>query len=81
MIPSMRCALLVLLVGCGGSDDGQQPGGNCSDPAAEASGEGTYYAADGTGNCSFDATPSDLDVAALNAIDYGTADWCGACAT
>lgn len=42
----------------------------------------TWYNADGRGNCSFDATPNDLDVAALTMADglYNTAAWCGACA-
>ncbi len=44
-----------------------------------ATGEGTYYDADGTGSCSFDASPGDLLVAAMNAPDYGAATWCGAC--
>ena len=35
--------------------------------------------ADGTGNCSFDASPNDLLVAAMNAPDYDNAAWCGAC--
>jgi expansin len=54
--------------------------GSCSTaaPAAE-SGDGTYYDADGTGNCSFDASPNDLMVAAMNKPDYGNAVWCGAC--
>jgi expansin (peptidoglycan-binding protein) len=47
-------------------------------PSAEM-GDGTYYTADGTGNCSFDASPSDLMVAAMNAVDYANAAWCGAC--
>ena len=34
------------------------------------SGEGTYYGADGSGNCSFDAAPGDPLVAAMNA-DFG----------
>ena len=42
-------------------------------------GDGTYYDATGAGNCSFDATPNDLLVAAMNHPDYGTAEWCGAC--
>lgn len=41
-------------------------------------GEGTYYAADGTGNCSFDKT-TDIHVAAMNQIDYAGAAVCGAC--
>lgn len=42
------------------------------------SGEGTYYAATGAGNCMFPPTPDDLMVAALNDADYGMADYCGA---
>jgi expansin (peptidoglycan-binding protein) len=77
----MRWFALVLLVGCGGGggDDTSLPGGDCTAAPAEASGEGTYYDANGTGNCSFDASPNDLLVAAMNAADYNTAAWCGAC--
>ena len=48
------------------------------DPISER-GEGTFYDADGTGNCSFDRSPDDRMVAALNAPDYARAAWCGAC--
>ncbi len=41
-------------------------------------GEATYYAADGTGNCSF-AARADRMVAALNTSDYAGAGLCGAC--
>lgn len=78
----MRKLLLVALatlIGCGSSDDSLVPGGSCSDAPPDASGEATYYDADGTGNCSFDASPNDLLVAAMNAADYNTAAWCGAC--
>jgi expansin (peptidoglycan-binding protein) len=41
----------------------------------------TYYAeADGRGNCSFDATPRDLDVAAIIKTEYQGSAVCGACA-
>jgi expansin (peptidoglycan-binding protein) len=43
-------------------------------------GEGTYYAADGSGNCGFDPSPGDLNVAAMNAPQYAGAALCGACA-
>ena len=46
----------------------------------DRSGEATYYAADGSGACSFDASPDDLDVAALNAPDWEGSGYCGACA-
>jgi expansin (peptidoglycan-binding protein) len=59
---------------------GEAGGGEaCTASFPELSGDGTYYAADGTGNCSFDASPDNLLVAAMNKPDYGDADWCGAC--
>src|SRR5256885_10691862 len=76
---------LLLLAACGGgtADDGlgsgSDPGSSCSAIPADESGSGTYYDADGTGNCGFDASPNDLIVAAMNHADYGVADWCGAC--
>lgn len=42
-------------------------------------GRATYYAADGTGACSFDASPSDLDVAAMDAPEWDDSGVCGAC--
>ncbi|HET9989173.1 MAG TPA: expansin EXLX1 family cellulose-binding protein [Kofleriaceae bacterium] len=62
-----------------GNGDGGLVGGSCSAVPVDESGDGTYYAADGTGNCSFDASPNDLLVAAMNHPDYGSAQWCGAC--
>ncbi len=41
-------------------------------------GEGTYYNADGSGNCMFDPSPNDLMVAAMNQVDYANAALCGA---
>jgi expansin (peptidoglycan-binding protein) len=75
--------LLVALSACStsndGSDDDGSASGSCEAAPAELSGEGTYYSADGTGNCSFEASPSDLMVAAMNAPDYQSAALCGAC--
>lgn len=43
-------------------------------------GVATYYDADGSGNCSFDAGPADFPmVAAMNIIDYAASAVCGAC--
>lgn len=42
-------------------------------------GEATYYDANGSGNCSFDPSPQDLMVAALNTTDYAGSQACGAC--
>jgi expansin (peptidoglycan-binding protein) len=38
----------------------------------------TYYDADGTGACSFDPSPQDLLVAAMNDDEYDQAAYCGA---
>ncbi|CAN5876111.1 hypothetical protein BH11MYX2_BH11MYX2_31990 [soil metagenome] len=86
---------LILLVACGGDDGATGPdggddvdagsgsdagGGSCSVVPAPETGEATYYDADGTGNCSFDAIPGDFLVGAMNNSDYGSdAHWCGAC--
>jgi expansin (peptidoglycan-binding protein) len=40
-------------------------------------GEGTYYDATGAGNCSFDPSPQNLMVAAMNQADYASAAACG----
>ncbi|MBI2393940.1 MAG: hypothetical protein HYV09_30500 [Deltaproteobacteria bacterium] len=72
-----------------GGDGGFTPAGE--DAATESGGSGpktfgpiedgiaTYYAATGEGNCSFDASPGDLDVAALDTRQYQESAWCGAC--
>ncbi len=41
-------------------------------------GEATYYYATGGGACSFDPSPDDLMVAAMNAAQYDNAAFCGA---
>jgi len=70
----------------GGPGTGGTGGGGGSSPPAVTSlgepqmGEGTYYAADGSGNCMFDKSPGDLDVAAMNAVQYAGSAVCGACA-
>lgn len=84
MLALMRWAALVAIVAaCGGSSpapaDDDDAGGSCTSARPEATGEGTYYDATGAGNCSFDATPDDLMVAAINEPDYDVAAWCGAC--
>lgn len=48
--------------------------------ATEHAGKATYYnEADGSGACSFDPTPGDLMVGAMNIVDYQSAAACGAC--
>ena len=76
---ALGAVFIVATAACGGAGGDDPPGGTCDAVPAEASGEGTYYAATGAGNCSFDPSPNDLMVAAMNAVDYRTAAWCGAC--
>lgn len=51
------------------------------DSEPDVAGKATYYDfADGSGACSFDPTPDDLMVGAMNAPDYLGSAACGACA-
>ncbi|WP_235582312.1 expansin EXLX1 family cellulose-binding protein [Rhizobacter sp. Root1221] len=45
--------------------------------SATHTGEGTFYGATGQGNCSFDASPGNLMVAAMNQTDYAGSAACG----
>jgi expansin (peptidoglycan-binding protein) len=40
----------------------------------------TYYDATGEGNCSYDASPNDMDVAAIDTPEFNNSAICGACA-
>jgi expansin (peptidoglycan-binding protein) len=75
---------LLLTVACHSAADSPPSGGSAPGPAVflgePQSGEGTYYDADGSGNCMFDKSPGDLDVAAMNAAQYAGSALCGACA-
>lgn len=73
--------VIIALTSCSSDSTtaGDEPSGSCAALPADEAGDGTYYAADGTGNCGFDASPGDLRVAAMNAVDYQDAAWCGAC--
>lgn len=76
------CVMLTLVAGCASdASTGTAPAASlgrvCESPTAHT-GEATFYGADGTGNCSFDAAP-DLMVAAMNQEEYGESAACGAC--
>jgi expansin len=73
MKPASLCLLLAL--GCAA------PPGPAAVPLGEQQqGVATYYDADGSGNCSFDPSPSDLMIAAMNDAEYQGSAVCGACA-
>lgn len=68
-------ALLPLVVACGPTDP-TEPLLALHEPQ-----EGliTFYAADGTGNCLYDASPQDMAVAALNIGQFLESAVCGSC--
>lgn len=61
----------------GAATTGTGPTATCAEPAQHA-GDATFYAADGSGNCSFEPT-GDLMVGAMNQSDYAGSAACGAC--
>lgn len=79
----MRYAVvLVLALGaCGGDDkvaSSPASGGTLYSTEVKQ-GIATFYDATGAGNCGFDATPEDLDVAAFDTTSYAGSAACGAC--
>lgn len=62
-----------------GGTGGSATGGTGGPPPTVHTGEGTFYDADGSGNCSFDPSPNDLMVAAMNQADYAGSAVCGGC--
>ncbi|HYO51871.1 expansin EXLX1 family cellulose-binding protein [Archangium sp.] len=83
-------ALLLSLAACGpdssldpkaGDESVHVEGELASAPLGDfRSGLITYYNATGAGSCSFDASPEDLDVAAIAERDYAGSAVCGSCA-
>lgn len=82
--------LVTTALGCG-SGDATTDGAGAASASSSATGtpiacadekthtgDGTFYAADGTGNCSFDKS-ADLMVAAMNHTDYAGSAVCGEC--
>lgn len=82
----MRIGSLFLLFNLFGCGPDALPAVDAGEPTQtdfdnERIGEGTYYDADGSGNCSFDALPGEnILIAALNNPDWANSGWCGACA-
>lgn len=71
----------MILVGACGDDDKEAgtKGGASLYSTEVKDGTATYYDATGAGNCGFDATPDDLDVAAFDTASYAGSAACGAC--
>jgi expansin len=81
VVVALCASLFISLVGaCGGADkEGSTRGGSTLYSTEVKEGIATYYDASGAGNCGFDATPDDLDVAAFDMTSYAGSAACGAC--
>ena len=69
---------LILVAACG-SDAAATPTGPGPALGQPEPGQATYYDATGSGSCSFDPSPGDLDVAAMNHVEYANSAVCGEC--
>lgn len=74
-------APLLFAAGCKCRDDKPRPlDATACARLGDHTGEATFYDADGSGSCSFEKSPDDLMVAALNGDDWDGSARCGACA-
>ncbi len=82
----MRWRWLTLALAAGGwgcshgTDSPATPSGHATPLGEPQHGVATYYDATGAGNCGFDASPNDLDVAAMDDPEWQNSAVCGACA-
>jgi expansin (peptidoglycan-binding protein) len=76
------CLLLLLAVtGCRESFSFDNDDADLDAFGEVFTGDGTFYDfADGSGACMFDPSPDDMDIAALNNVQWAGSGWCGACA-
>jgi len=75
---SLVVLFVAVVAGCSGK--GGSGGGGGPSLSTPESGVATYYDATGAGACSFDPSPGDLDVAAIDAPEWDGSGMCGACA-
>jgi len=71
--------LCFVLVGACGDEDNPSSAPRLVYSTELRTGIATYYAADGSGSCSFDPSPDDLDVVALGPDEYAASAACGGC--
>ena len=83
-------AIAAVIVACGSSDPSSSSSSSSSSSGGSSSGGtplsaevksgvATYYDADGAGNCGYDPSPNDLDVAAFDSASYAGSAACGSC--
>jgi expansin (peptidoglycan-binding protein) len=83
---SLLVVVPVLALACGDDEDSgtsstrsTKSGGGRALSTTPTKGIATFYDADGSGNCSFDKSPGDLDVVAMALPEYNDSAACGAC--
>ena len=85
LLGAAALAGMLAAVGCGAGGTGSTNPGTMQTPGSQPTigtpqmGDGTYYGADGSGNCSYDPSPNDLLVAAMNDPQYNNSSVCGMC--
>lgn len=88
IVVGLVTALSIALIACGddtSTDDDtsstkQLKAGEGSELSSfPTNGVATFYDATGGGNCGFDKTPNDLDVAAMDMPEYNGSQACGSC--
>jgi expansin len=82
-VRNLTAAWMLILAACS-SSEGFTPGGEVIDGIRALSdfqgGIATWYDATGAGHCGYDASPDDMDVAAMNAPQFNHSAVCGSCA-
>lgn len=80
---NLTAAWMLCLTACSSSED-LTPEGEVIDGIRALSdfqnGIATWYDATGAGHCGYDASPEDMDVAAMNAPQFNNSAVCGSCA-
>jgi expansin len=81
---SLTAVCMLSLTACSSSEEDT---GFTNDPSGEVralgefqQGIATWYEATGAGHCGYDASPEDMDVAAMNAPQFAGSAVCGSCA-
>jgi expansin (peptidoglycan-binding protein) len=73
-------AWMLALAACSSSSSPEGVTGDIRALGEFQNGIATWYAATGAGHCGYDASPNDMDVAAMNAPQFKDSAMCGACA-
>ncbi|MFL5343808.1 MAG: expansin EXLX1 family cellulose-binding protein [Hyalangium sp.] len=76
---NLGAAWVLALAACSSSSPGEVTG-DIRVLGEFQNGIATWYNATGAGNCSYDASPNDMDVAAIDMPQYANSAMCGACA-